>query len=634
MKSDTTLLKISYFGRTDKGLVRKENQDNFGKFPIDSTDIYFPKGVLIIVADGMGGHAGGKEASQFAVEIVSREYFSHSSISISKALAEAFNTANKQIGVSTEEVSLYQKKGTTCTALVLHNNMAFIAHIGDSRIYRIRNSKIEQLTKDHTQVSEMVRRGILSQEEAVFYPSKSVLIQALGINENLETEIKEKIKVMPGDIFVLCTDGLSKVNPDEIRNTVLSFPDEEVCKKLIDMANERGGQDNVTIQVVRVSSGNGENKLKSEKKFKSILKKYQILFLLILAFTAGYFIRYGILNLNSELDNEKLKKLESTEANVKDSVMYNDRDQFEKIITRADVLLSGGNPDSALVLYDIILKENPMHAGAVKGKITVENQFYKKGNEYLISENYADAIKCFEKVILINPRNKEVENKLDYARYKIKNESESPVISHSEAKTKVSESSASSVMLIENNNIKLPLFDLSEWITGNMTDADFILNEEGIHFLNTNRSKQIINSQPLEDVDIEAELIIYKTDVDNKAGIILGYNNPAGENAENYLLLTAHINGSISLEKHSNGKSELLLSINQVSNLAVDQLTFRIKVKCLGPWIMIYNNNKLLDSFLNKDFIKGSFGLYAGRNTNAQFSNLKINSAFEKSVKN
>jgi hypothetical protein len=174
---------------------------------------------------------------------------------------------------------------------------------------------------------------------------------------------------------------------------------------------------------------------------------------------------------------------------------------------------------------------------------------------------------------------------------------------------------------------------LSEWFLDDMTEADFVLSDTAIHFLSTNKSKQIISKQSFEDVDIEVEIVIYKTDADNKAGIILGYNKSAGGNTENYLLLTAHINGSISLGKQSNEKSELLLSINQASDLSENELTFRIKVKCLGPWVMIYNNNKLLDSFLNKEFIKGNFGLYAGRNTGVYFSNLKISSAFENSAK-
>jgi PPM family protein phosphatase len=632
LKHNTTL-KISYSGKTDTGLVRTENQDNLGKFPVDITDIYSPKGVLFIVADGMGGHVGGKEASQFAVEIVSREYFSHGSINNAKALIDAFNAANKQIGKSAEEVPLYHKKGTTCTSLVLQNNMAFISHIGDSRVYRVRNSQITQLTTDHTQVSEMVRKGILSEEEAILYPSKSVLTQALGINESLKTEIKENITVLPDDIFILCTDGLSKVSPNEIKDIVLNSSGEEACKKLIDLANERGGQDNVTVQVIQVCLSNAEDKLKKEKNFKSILKKYQMLFLIILAFTAGYFIRYEILSLNSESGKKESKKYGNLNSDNDDTLVHNGKINFENILAQADVLLSDGNTDSALVLYDMILKENPMHAEAVKGKINVGNHFYEKGNNYLKSENYADAMKFFEKVLAINPLNKEVENKLDYVRYKLHKEYEPDLHSYSENKIKNDESSVYSVISIENHNMNQASFDLSEWILGDMTEEDFVLNDTGIHFLNTNRSKQIINKQPLEDIDIEVEVVLFKTEADNEAGIIVGYNNPAGGNTENYLLLTAHINGSISLGKQSNGKSELLLNIKQASNLSENELSFRIKVKCLGPWIMIYNNNKLLDSFLNKEFIKGNFGLYAGKNTGAYFSNLKISSAFENSAK-
>ena len=247
-------LCIHYSAASDTGLVRTENQDSFGKFPINSDDLYQAKGLLFIVADGMGGHAGGKEASTVAVEIVSREYFSFNSDIALNAILSAFKAANTKIYQSDSNALHFQKKGTTCSALILENSRAYVAHVGDSRVYKIENGKIFQLTNDHTEVSEMYRKGILSKDEAKIHPGKSVLVRALGIEPDIEVDLKENIKLNDGDCFVLCSDGLAKVSPDEIKDIVKSFSPDISCKKLISLANERGGKDNVTVQIIKVLS--------------------------------------------------------------------------------------------------------------------------------------------------------------------------------------------------------------------------------------------------------------------------------------------------------------------------------------------------------------------------------------------
>ena len=231
-------LYLEFFGASDIGLVRKENQDSFGKFPSESDDRNQPKGILFIVADGMGGHVGGKDASQSAVEIISREYYSFSSELITNCLKYAFKTANFRIHQSSRDEIQAHRKGTTCSALVIEKQLAYIGHVGDSRIYRINNDKIEQLTNDHTQVEEMLKKGILSEDEAKNHPAKSILVRALGIESEVEVDTIENIEIKAGDNFVLCSDGLAKVTPEELKGIVLSNSPEDACKELIKLAKK------------------------------------------------------------------------------------------------------------------------------------------------------------------------------------------------------------------------------------------------------------------------------------------------------------------------------------------------------------------------------------------------------------
>ena len=197
MPSPVKKLNIIFAAKSDIGLVRTENQDSFGKFPEENTNLYSPKGQLFIVADGMGGHKGGKEASTIAVRVVKEEYFS-SPYEESVALRGAIDKANNTIYNESGDKSDFGRMGTTCSALVLIEDKGIIGHVGDSRIYRIENRTIEQLTNDHTKVQEMLREGILTPEEAKNYPSKSVLARALGVDENVKIDIIEDLQLKSG----------------------------------------------------------------------------------------------------------------------------------------------------------------------------------------------------------------------------------------------------------------------------------------------------------------------------------------------------------------------------------------------------------------------------------------------------
>jgi len=245
-------ITITFGNRTDLGLTRSENQDSLGKFPENSTDLAGPQGQLFIVADGMGGHQGGREASQTAVRIILDIYSANKTGDIDEVLEDALQDANREIfKLASSDPKLFGM-GTTCIALSLVEDEGCIAHVGDSRVYRINESTIEQLTQDHSQVGEMQRQGIISQQEAKDHPQRFLLNRALGAREVVEVDIYDDIKLTPGDYFLLCTDGLAKVEDEEIKKTVLSNPPQEACDELVKLANERGGEDNVTVQVIQV----------------------------------------------------------------------------------------------------------------------------------------------------------------------------------------------------------------------------------------------------------------------------------------------------------------------------------------------------------------------------------------------
>ncbi len=256
---DSENLKAITFGSySHVGMVRENNQDFFGKFPYDNLDLSTAKGQLFIVADGMGGHNAGRDASELAVNILTYYYFSIPKDNIAEALKQAFQGTNEHIYHYSKNSPEHEGMGTTCVALVLKDNHAYIGNMGDSRIYRITKRKIMQLTQDHSKVAEMVRRGILTKEEAKVHPERSLLYRALGTKPVAEVDIINNIDLKNDEYFLMCTDGLyNHVSEKEIQRLVLANEPESGCKALVNLANERGGQDNITLQIIHVTEEGG-----------------------------------------------------------------------------------------------------------------------------------------------------------------------------------------------------------------------------------------------------------------------------------------------------------------------------------------------------------------------------------------
>jgi protein phosphatase len=211
----------------------------------------------MLVADGMGGHSAGEVASQTAVETITRSYYDYQG-STRDALEAAFHEANRAINKLSQKDESLVGMGTTCTAFVLQNGSALAAHVGDSRLYMIRNGQIYVMTEDHSAVMEMVKRGWISLEEARHHPEKNVILRALGSHPEVEVTIwASPLPVRAGDRFVLCSDGLyDLVEDEEIKQVALASAPAAACDNLIDLAKRRGGHDNITVGIVSlVDSG-------------------------------------------------------------------------------------------------------------------------------------------------------------------------------------------------------------------------------------------------------------------------------------------------------------------------------------------------------------------------------------------
>lgn len=238
--------------KTDLGCVRENNEDKFEFFQPDDEDVLALKGSFYAVADGMGGHAAGQIASEIALKTTMKAYYADSSPMVEESLRSAVQQANGLIYDAARAISERNGMGTTLTALVVRGEEAFIAQVGDSRCYRLRGSRIEQLTDDHSWVNEQVKRGALRQDEAEMSPFKNVITRSVGNAPSVDVDIFTD-GIEAGDQFLLCSDGLSnEVSAEDMRDAMKRNSPSRAAWDLVELALEHGGRDNCTVLILKI----------------------------------------------------------------------------------------------------------------------------------------------------------------------------------------------------------------------------------------------------------------------------------------------------------------------------------------------------------------------------------------------
>ncbi len=248
---EVTEPSLIYAGRSDVGRRRSVNQDRFLAVTVDTGE---GEATLLAVADGMGGAAGGEVASAHAVEeLIEALTHPEASHSDGELLRAGILAANRAIfGHAQADPDLYGM-GTTMVALLVRHDRAVVAHVGDSRAYLVRDGAIHRLTADHNWVAEQVRRGEISEEEAERSNFRNVLTRSVGVGANLQADVSELSPLQPGDVFLLCSDGLHGVVDDAtIAAMAVAGDPDDAAAQLVDLANSRGGPDNITVVIGRV----------------------------------------------------------------------------------------------------------------------------------------------------------------------------------------------------------------------------------------------------------------------------------------------------------------------------------------------------------------------------------------------
>jgi protein phosphatase len=244
---------LEYIALSDIGMRRANNQDAHAEVLAPDTAAWLNRGHLFVVCDGMGAHAAGELASKIAADGIPHTYLKLRDQPAADAIRKSIEEVNNQIHSRGQANPDFQGMGTTASALVLLPQGALAAHVGDSRVYRLRGKRLDQLTFDHSLVWEMSAAGQVPKDALPGFVPKNIITRSLGPHPDVKVDLEGPFPLEPGDIFLLCSDGLSGQVPDAEMGAILQcLPPPEAAQVLIDLANLRGGPDNSTVIIVKV----------------------------------------------------------------------------------------------------------------------------------------------------------------------------------------------------------------------------------------------------------------------------------------------------------------------------------------------------------------------------------------------
>jgi serine/threonine protein phosphatase PrpC len=244
---------------SDAGIKRERNEDSWSGPPPDLTpEQKATKGQLYVVADGVGGHLAGEQASALATETIQRHYYANPTLDAAACLPAAIHAANERIQHDADATLSRLGMSTTTTAAVLRDDELTVANVGDSRTYLIRQEHARQVTVDHSWVEEQVQFGLITREEAAHHPHRNIITRSLGSTPELQIDIFEE-RVRPGDSVLLCSDGLSNMVSDQEISEIVSQNKsaEVIVQELVELSKQRGAPDNVTAVLLKIGPARG-----------------------------------------------------------------------------------------------------------------------------------------------------------------------------------------------------------------------------------------------------------------------------------------------------------------------------------------------------------------------------------------
>lgn len=609
--------KIDFANISHRGLRRRENHDGFGKFPNESADLTSPKGQLFLIADAKSGNPAGSDAAKMAIRIIQENYFSYPSNEIAFCLQRAFDIANRQLYQHAKANGLQRKFGATCSALVLTDKHAYVAHVGDCRIYRVGEQKIDQLTTDHTDIPDPASR-----ENNGNHPQKSSkkahVTRALGVKLGVKVDIKYLHTVNPGEYFLLCTDGLKNIGDKEIQSIILTDPPQQACNKLIELSRERGSQDDTTVQIVKYYNQEPEQPIETfsqEHKLPARSIKWP-----------AYFVLGLILIILGVLIYEPLTKSFGLSSNNSTPISSGEYEwSTEEGFVRQKLIEAGEHLkfkrwDKAAAIYQAIL-ENEENIEAQEGLGVVADAYRREGDEDYHQQKWAGALLSYKKSLALEPEYQDLAGRIEECERNLELEKAAEMI-----RNKIPEDLESR----ENEITEPPVatvnaFESSQWQAfGLYEHDDYRIQPSAVTFFDNLRIKKLFYQQNYDGVEVAVVASVLSGSGEGKFGIILGHEPEFGLKPQNFYLFTIDRTEHFTLQKIDQPEVKTLVTEVIKPGIISNFSQVHLRVKSLNNFILMYANGELLKIVSVGEPVKGGVGLYSDPRISVTFSQLQI----------
>jgi protein phosphatase len=617
--------KIDYANISHRGVRRRENNDGFGKFPDESSDLNSPKGQLFIIADAKTANPVGGDAAKMAIRIIQENYFSYPSNDITFSLQRAFDIANRQLYQYAKANGLQRKFGATCSALVLTDPYAYVAHVGDCRVYRIGSQKIEQLTKDHTRILKSTPENHGHNTHPMVL-RKSCLTRALGVKLGIKVDVKHLVAVHSDEYFLLCSDGLKNITDKEIQEIVLTLPPQEACNKLIEVSRERGSDDDTTVQIVKFSHQEPEKPAETFSQTTTASTRQTInwplygimaLFLLVVGFL-GYepakdilasFFGGSLRETTSFFGEEK----ENSAALMADQQLFQAAEHLEK-----------RQWDKALQIYLAILQKNSENAEAKEGVDLVAGAYQAQGDRAYRQRKWEDAQANYQRLLALRPGDNELSSRVKECSQLIEREKSAVLRTHEDNPSDTGNESSASPEV----DLLVESFNSARWEPlGLYQYEDYRLQPENVIFFDNLKVKKVFCQRPYETVDMSVNAKVLSGSGNGKYGIIFAHNAVNTPKYQNFYLFTIDNAGHFALHKVAGTQVQTIVSEVIKPGIIGSSGQVYLRLKAFNNVVLMYANGELLKMVTIAEQVKGEVGLYVDPKLSVEFSRIKVSPA-------
>ncbi len=615
--------KIDYAASSERGTLRPQNNDSYGKFPFKTSDLSAEKGQLFVVADAKAGNPGGRDAGKMVIRIIQENYFTYPSQDITFSLLRAFDMANRRIYQYAQANGLHRKIGATCSALVLTGRYAYVAHVGDCRIYKISVRKIEQITRDHVRLVEM-RPSANGRPNGNGKPlTRSVLTRALGVKLGIKVDSISKIAVHRDEYFLICSDGLNVVSDLEKKNIVLSSSPEQACRKLIDLARQRGCNDDVTVEVVKVYQEApqyaGQMYAHVEKEPTQVQNRILYTFIILLISTLGFLIYKPFLEEFSVIAQPPEKAALVSAAPLTAAPLQ------PSPMNEAKELVKRGRLNQALKIYQTVLRNQPENAAALEGIKEIASIYKSWGDDAYWAENWSRARMYYRKARKLKYNRSDLsilisrcDQELTAARSeKLANHTTPAKLNIRKVVNTYNTASLADVTVNGIQRSQWRMFGLDEY-------EDFLLQQESLTFFDNFRVKKAFHRENYQNISVEVVGKKIAGSDKGRYGLIFGNDLESKNRYRDFYLFSVNGDGQYFLH-HIMDRTVRLLSTGTTSPGYMGQENLvQLKVNYTSKYITLAANGENLNVFRLKRPRRGGVGLYSDPRIRVKFSKLKL----------